>query len=57
MDFLFCHVSVLVQGHSPHPPYTYSEEESLLGLAVVDPRALISGSPRGDLFMHKPQDL
>jgi MoaA/NifB/PqqE/SkfB family radical SAM enzyme/uncharacterized cupin superfamily protein len=32
MRNLSCHVSVLVQGHSPHPPHTHKEEELLLVL-------------------------
>jgi len=32
-DFLSCHVSVLVQGHCPHPPHTHPEEEILMMLA------------------------
>jgi mannose-6-phosphate isomerase-like protein (cupin superfamily) len=31
--FLSCHVSVLVEGHTPHPPHTHEEEEILLMLA------------------------
>ena len=29
---LSCHASVLLQGHSPHPPHTHAEEEVLLVL-------------------------
>jgi quercetin dioxygenase-like cupin family protein len=32
-DDFSCHVSVLVQGHCPHPPHTHPEEEILLMLA------------------------
>lgn len=32
-DRLSCHVSVLIQNHSPHPPHTHPEEEILLMLA------------------------
>jgi quercetin dioxygenase-like cupin family protein len=32
-DFLSCHVSVLIQGHCPHPPHSHPEEELLLMLA------------------------
>ena len=33
MRSLSCHVSVLTQGHCPHPPHTHDEEELLLLLA------------------------
>lgn len=32
-DRFSCHVSVLVQGHCPHPPHTHPEEEILMMLA------------------------
>jgi quercetin dioxygenase-like cupin family protein len=33
VEFLSCHVSVLMKGHCPHPPHTHSEEEILIMLA------------------------
>jgi len=33
VDFLSCHVSVLVNGHCPHPPHRHPEEELLIMLA------------------------
>jgi mannose-6-phosphate isomerase-like protein (cupin superfamily) len=33
VEFLSCHVSVLVKDHCPHPPHAHSEEEILMMLA------------------------
>ena len=65
VEFLSCHVSVLVQGHSPHPPHTHSEEEILVMLAgeamLILPQLESSGGT-GELrltqgqFVYYPAD-
>ena len=47
LDHLACHVSVLINGHTPHPPHTHQEEELLLLLeGEVD--LIFPGDPSAD---------
>jgi len=62
VEFISCHVSVLVKGHCPHPPHRHPEEELLIMLAgeadLILPQRASSGSGerrlRSGQFVYYP---